>query len=189
MLNHYSARTRWLLLGAVAVVVAAAAMIGVIRPWTVDGPRLVSRTNGSTLVGGYAPGSRQPYFFAAGQVCLDGTGSAKIRSVKPVDPHGGLTVTDFAVLAQGSDTWGADRGRLPANSGTSIVAERCQAEGSAPELFIEIMKPRPQDAWANAFEISYELDGRFRTERVRFAFGVCEKDLDTCDTDAWTSDG
>lgn len=138
-----------------------------------------------------APGARQHTYFAAGQVCVDGKGSVEILSVTPVAPGGGMTVTDFAVMPPDNNRMGADRGRLrddDPQEGTSTVSDRCIDNVSARDLYIEILKPRAEDVWASGFEIKYVLEEHTGTAQVRMPFGVCEKDLDDCDTDAWEFD-
>lgn len=137
-----------------------------------------------------APGAQQYSYFTAGQVCIDGKGSAKILSIKPVASHGGMTVTDFAVMPQDTNRMGADRGRLRSgdpHEGTSTVSDSCIDNVSARDLYIEVLKPRAEDIWADGFEIKYVLGKHTGITQVRLAFGICEKDLDDCDTDSWES--
>lgn len=169
---------------SVVVLVAVAAVVLFLvlpRIWG-DDTRLVSRTDGSSSGAGSAPGTRQYYSVYVGQVCVSGVGTARIRSIEPVDPRGGLTVTDFAVVAAGEDTLGGIVGRLrdePAYQGSKSVSDLCDG-AAAPDLIIEVFKPRAEDAWAHEYRIDYDLKDNSHSEAVRFGFGVCEEDLDHC---------
>jgi hypothetical protein len=123
-------------------------------------------------------------------VCVSEGKEAKIRSVEPVDPHGGLEVTDFSVVPVGAGVPGAQPGRLQVEStyrGSDMVSGRCDQDQSAADLAIEVLKPRAEDAWASEYEIKYEIGRVTGSARIRFGFGVCEKDLDLCDhSETWS---
>lgn len=161
------------------------------RPLGGDGPRLVSRTDGSTSGAVSAPGPDRYYTVFVGQVCVSKSGSARIRSVEPVDPHGGITVTDFSVVSANVDALGANSGRLrdePAFRGSDTVSDFCADDKATSDLYLEVFKPRSEDAWANEYSINFEIDGDAGSERIRFPFGICEKDLDLCDhSEGWSS--
>ncbi len=176
----------------IAVVSALVLLAVLFGPWSYRGPEVVSQTNGSARGAVSAPGENQYYFFASGQVCLDGEGSAKIISVEPVGSHGGLQVTDFAVLPHPStERMGADPGRLrddEAYSGPKTIAEVCKSGTSTSELYLELLKPRKEDAWAREFDLKYEIDDHQGSTRIQLGLGICEKKLDDCDTENGWSD-
>jgi hypothetical protein len=178
-----SRRRLYAVLGA--LVFAALTAVGV-RHVSEDGPHLVSQTDGSAAGAVSAPGPGRYYTVTVGQVCMSKAGTARIRSIEPVDPHGGVKVTDFSVVAAGADAMGAFDGRLrddPAYRGSKTVSDICTRGKAASDLYIEVLKPRAEDAWAHEYRITYETDGDTDSERIRFSFGVCEADLDSCDHD------
>jgi hypothetical protein len=166
---------------AALVMMLAAGSVVMLRD---DGPRLVSRTNGSAAATVTAPGSDRYYAVAVGQVCVSEESTARIRSVEPVDPQGGIKVTDFVVMAADDDILGAFDGRLrdkPGFDGSGDVSDVCIRGKGASDLYLEVLKPRAEDAWADEYRLDYTIAGDTRSARIRFAFGVCEREMDLCD--------
>jgi hypothetical protein len=122
-------------------------------------------------------------------VCVSSPGEITIRSIKPVKPLGGLAVTDFSVVAMKDDSTailGASRRRLrdePSYRGVETVSAPCAGQRHA-DLFVEMYKPRAEDAGADEFVIDYTSDGEHRSTELRFGFRLCEKvDCDTVDAE------
>jgi hypothetical protein len=138
-----------------------------------------------------APGANRYYTVLVGQVCVIEPGSAKILTVEPVDPHGGIEVTDFSVVPSDVVAPGANPGRLrdePTYGGSDTVSDGCTNGEGTSDLALETLKPRAEDAWASEYRINYEIDGETNSERIRFSFGVCEEDLDLCDhSETWSN--
>ncbi|NRQ50765.1 hypothetical protein [Aeromicrobium stalagmiti] len=171
-----------ILLAALCIVVVATAIV-VTRGTTDDGPALVSEADGSTsatLGSVDAKEYRSAYF---GSVCVSGPGKVTIRSIAPIDPQGGLKVTDFSVVTRRDDAalLGASNGRLrdePSFQGGHTVTTTCPGEPYA-ELFVEVYKPGLADTGAHEFTITYDSDGDTRSTKLRFGFGLCTSN--TCD--------
>jgi len=183
--NLRSARHSRSALGGVSaalVLVVALAAVAVGHHRAAGGIRLVSESDGSAAVTGEAPGVRKYYAAYFGNVCVSARGSATIRSIVPVHPHGGLRVTDFSVVKDDGQSLGNSPGRLRnerSYRGSSRVTLVCDRTDQA-NLFVEVYKPRAENAWAREYRINYESDGHFRTARLRFGFGVCEQSQDSC---------
>jgi hypothetical protein len=172
-------------LGFVVVVSVAV----VTRGPAASGPTLVVGADGSAsgaMTSVHANKYRTAYF---SDVCVSGPGKITIRFIKPVKPRGGLAVTDFSVVPTKDDNTailGGSNKRLreePSYRGLKTVAASCASQHHA-DLFVEIYKPRTDDAGADEFAIDYVSDGDHRSTKVRFGFQLCEKvDCDIVDAE------
>lgn len=183
--NSQSLRPRFrLVVGtSAAVIVALAVLVVLIVRHQADGMKLISQTDGSASGSVEATGTRQHRSAYFGSVCISERGSVKIRSIEPIKARGGLQVTDFSVVKGHSGTLGAAPGRLrdePSYKGSATVTTRCANAGYA-NLFVEVYKPRTENAWAQEFRINYASGGHDRSTRLRFGFGLCEQTQDDCD--------
>ena len=135
-----------------------------------------------------AAGPGRYYTVYVGQVCLSDAGDARIHSIEPIEPHGGISVSNYSVVAAGGDALGNFDGRLQDEAtfrGSKEVTDVCTPGQAASDLYIETLKPRAEDAWASEFQINYEINGHNASERIRYSFGVCEADLDHCNHETW----
>lgn len=173
-------RTRLALLVSVCLVVAGA-VVAAVRTDAARGPELVFGADGSasgTLGFIKAKDHESAYF---GSACLNEPGRVTIRSIEPVAPRGGLRVTDFSVVPlvdTGEGTLGASSRRLrdePSYRGGATLRAQC-ADDDFANVYVEVYKPRSEDAVAREFTITYDSEGRRKTAPLLYGFGLCEKD-------------
>ena len=172
----------WLAVTAIAALglVIAAYLLVVVRLDGASGPSLVVDADGSTsgTLGSVGAKEYRSAYFAS--ICVSAPGEITIRSIEPVEPVGGLRVTDFSVVSTKSRAaiLGAASGRLrdePSYLGTETVTASCSGQNYA-DLFVELYKPRPEDASAGEFTIKYDSDGDHREAPLLYDLSLCEGD-------------
>lgn len=170
---------------AVSIVVLAvlvAPVVAVIRHDATGGIRLEGGGDGSVFMSSQAPGVRQYHTAYFGPFCVSEPGSVVIRSIDPVRPHGGIKITDFSVLKSNREILSGEPGRLRDKRsyiGSARVTTECLKDEHG-DLFVEVYKPRAENAWAREYRVNYDSDGRERSVRLRFGFGLCEQSQDDC---------
>jgi hypothetical protein len=145
------------------------------------GPSLVL-PEGTHPVGSGLPISAPnvPLSFGAITVCLDRPGNVTVDSVRPKDPTGGLTVTDFALRP--NPAWhhhnmlGDQVGTLSDAGfhGVRRVTLVCEAKtGRSSELGLQVTKTGQGNGTSRSFIIRWHSRDRSGSLTVPFALVLC----------------
>jgi hypothetical protein len=175
---------RTLLALVIALGLAAAAVVATIQVTTPHGPVLDFGGEGSSATAVLAVEAQTYQSAYFGSACLSKPGQVTIRSIEPVEPRGGLTVTDFSVVGvknDGKAILGTSDRRLrlePSYRGGTTVTAPCATDDYV-DVFVEVYKPGTEDAAAQDFIATYDSDGDRRTVPLHFGFSLCE--LDECE--------
>jgi hypothetical protein len=123
----------------------------------------------------------QPVIWGSMMLCVSKAGTARITSVQPVKPIGGLEVDDFSVrpnpLLHNSSLIADARGSLKQNDfvGSRAVTTSCGSprSGKAVELAVQASRPTDADAASESWLINYTIDGQSKSLTYPMAVRIC----------------
>ncbi|MGH1563001.1 hypothetical protein [Mumia sp. DW29H23] len=187
-------RRRWRRRTAVVAVIAALSAVVITATayaLFTAGPRIEDFDGeGSATLATYVAGP-STFSFSLSSLCLESPGRVTVTDVVATSATGGLTVTDFALVAWvptpggGSESTITKRRKTLAENlrgrpATTELSATCDDGDEIPELVVQIDKTIAGVARTRGFDVRYRSGGRTHEVHIRYGLVVCEEDGSRC---------